>query len=73
LNPAGHIVSKLQEYFHTNWSEMTATDWFGLVFTVVIFVLMVVLYFWVLNPKNKDKIESHRTMLQDDDDTNSEK
>ncbi|HIC46258.1 MAG: cbb3-type cytochrome c oxidase subunit 3 [Pseudomonadota bacterium] len=52
---------------------MTATDWFGLVFTVVIFILMVVLYFWVLNPKNKDKIESHRTMLQDDDDTNSEK
>ncbi|MCX4187542.1 cbb3-type cytochrome c oxidase subunit 3 [Methylophaga sp. OBS4] len=66
-------MTKLQEYFHTDWNAMTATDWFGLVFTVVIFLLMVGLYFWVLNPKNKDKLESHRTMPLDDDETNSEK
>jgi len=65
-------VSKIQEYFDTDWSAMTATDWFGLVFTVVIFLLMVGLYVWVLNPKNKDKIESHRSMPLDDDETNSE-
>ncbi|KKN14769.1 hypothetical protein LCGC14_0992730 [marine sediment metagenome] len=52
---------------------MTATDWFGLIFTVVIFVLMFGMYIWVLNPKNKDEIESHRSMLMDDDDKNSEK
>ena len=65
-------MSKIQEYFDTDWSAMTATDWFGLVFTVVIFLLMVGLYVWVLNPKNKDKIESHRSMPLDDDETNSE-
>lgn len=52
---------------------MTGTDWFGLVLTVVIFLLMVGMYFWVLHPKNKDDIESHRSMPLDDDETNSEK
>jgi len=66
-------VTKLQEYFHTDWSGMTGTDWFGLVLTVVIFVLMVIVYFWVLNPKNKDSIESHRTMLLDENEIESEK
>jgi cytochrome c oxidase cbb3-type subunit 4 len=66
-------VSKIQEYFHTDWSAMTVTDWFGLVFTVVIFVLMLVAYIWVFNPKNKDKIESNKTMPLDDDEINSEK
>ena len=66
-------MSKLQEYFYTDWESMTRTDWFGLVFTVVIFLLMVGVYVWVFNPKNKDEIESHRTMAMDDDDINSEK
>lgn len=66
-------MTKLQEYFYTDWEAMTGTDWFGLVFTVVIFVLMFVLYYWVLNPKNKDKIESHRTMLLDEEEMKSEK
>jgi cytochrome c oxidase cbb3-type subunit 4 len=52
---------------------MTATDWFGLVLTVVVFILMVVVYFWALNPKNKQELESHRTMLLNDDDMKSEK
>jgi cytochrome c oxidase cbb3-type subunit 4 len=52
---------------------MTATDWFGVIFTVVIFLLMLGLYVWVLNPKNKEKIESHRSMPLDDDEINSEK
>jgi cytochrome c oxidase cbb3-type subunit 4 len=65
-------VTKLQEYFHTDWSAMTATDWFGVVFTVVIFLLMLGAYIWVFNPKNKDEIESHRTMPLDDE-INSEK
>jgi cytochrome c oxidase cbb3-type subunit 4 len=73
LNLAGNTVSKLQEYFHTDWSAMTGTDWFGLMFTVVIFLLMVGLYFWVLNPKNKESLESHRTMPLEEDETNSEK
>ena len=66
-------MSKLQEYFYTDWEAMTGTDWFGLALTVLIFLLMVGVYVWVFNPKNKDKIESHRTMAMDDDDINSEK
>ncbi len=52
---------------------MTGTDWLGLVMTVVIFVLMVVLYFWVLHPKNKDSLESYRNMPLNDDEKNVEK
>jgi cytochrome c oxidase cbb3-type subunit 4 len=66
-------VTKLQEYFHTDWSAMTGNDWFGLVLTVVVFVLMVIVYYWVLNPKNKESLESHRTMLLDENDIKSEK
>lgn len=66
-------MTKLQEYFHTDWSAMTGTDWFGLVVTVVIFLLMIVLYFWVLKPGNKDRLEAHRTMPLNDDDIKSEK
>lgn len=55
-------MSKLLEYFQTDWSAMTGTDWFGTVLTVIIFLLMLGLYIWVLRPKNKDKIESHRTL-----------
>ncbi|PHS25450.1 MAG: CcoQ/FixQ family Cbb3-type cytochrome c oxidase assembly chaperone [Methylophaga sp.] len=52
---------------------MTGTDWFGLILTVVVFIIMVVVYVWVLNPKNKESIESHRTMLLDEDEIKSEK
>lgn len=66
-------MTKLQEYFQTDWSAMTGTDWFGLVLTVVVFIIMVVVYVWVLNPKNKESIESHRTMLLDEEEIKSEK
>ena len=66
-------MTKLQEYFHTDWSAMTATDWFGLVLTVVVFIIIAVVYIWALNPKNKESIESHRTMLLDEDEIKSEK
>ncbi len=66
-------MTKLQQYFQTDWAALTSHDWFGLVLTVVIFILMVILYVWVLNPKNKESIESHRTMLLDEDDIKSEK
>ncbi|MDC9725261.1 MAG: cbb3-type cytochrome c oxidase subunit 3 [Gammaproteobacteria bacterium] len=52
---------------------MTGTDWFGLVLTVVVFLVIFVAYVWVLNPKNKEEIESHRTMLLDENDIESEK
>ncbi len=49
----------IEEYFHTDWAAMTATDWWGLIFTIVIFFCMVGLYYWVLKPSNKDNLEKH--------------
>jgi len=55
------------EYFHTDWQAMTTTDWVGTVLTVVIFLLMVGLYFYVLRPKNRDKFESKKYIPLDDE------
>lgn len=66
-------MTKLQEYFSTDWGAMTAEDWFGTILTVVVFILMVIVYFWALNPKNKEELESHRNMLLEDEDKKSEK
>ncbi|PHS69772.1 MAG: CcoQ/FixQ family Cbb3-type cytochrome c oxidase assembly chaperone [Methylophaga sp.] len=52
---------------------MTGADWFGLLLTVGVFIVMVVAYYWVLNPKNKESLESHRNMVLDEDKRNAEK
>ncbi|WP_296898028.1 cbb3-type cytochrome c oxidase subunit 3 [Thiohalocapsa sp.] len=46
---------------------MTATDWVGLILTVVIFILMAVAYFQVFRPKNRDKLESRKHIPFDED------
>ena len=61
-------MNSLLEYFHTDWAAMTATDWFGTILTVVIFLLMVGLYVHVLRPKNRKKLEAHRHIPVMDDD-----
>lgn len=60
-------MSKLKEYFYTDWEAMTASDWVGLVITVVVFLLMVALYVYVLRPKNREKLESQRFIPMDED------
>jgi len=60
-------VSKAQDYFYTNWSAMTSTDWFGMIFTIVIFILMVIAYFHVFRPKNKDELEKQKYIVVDDE------
>jgi cytochrome c oxidase cbb3-type subunit 4 len=55
------------EYFETDWQAMTATDWVGTILTVVIFVLMVIAYFQVFRPKNRDKLESRKHIPFDED------
>ncbi|NQZ54557.1 MAG: cbb3-type cytochrome c oxidase subunit 3 [Piscirickettsiaceae bacterium] len=52
---------------------MTSADWFGMILTVVVFIVMVIAYYWVLNPKNKESLEAHRTMILDEDEINAEK
>lgn len=53
-------MNSLKEYFHTDWGAMTTADWVGMVSTVVAFLLMVGLYVYVLRPKNREKLETHR-------------
>jgi cytochrome c oxidase cbb3-type subunit 4 len=47
---------------------MTASDWIGTILTVVIFVLMIVVYFRVFRPKNREKLESKRFIPFEEDD-----
>jgi cytochrome c oxidase cbb3-type subunit 4 len=63
-------VTKLQAYFQTDWQAMTTTDWVGLIINVVIFISLLGLFYWVLNQKNKQKLEAHRDLpLRDETDT----
>ena len=55
------------DYFQTDWEAMTATDWVGTILTVVIFILMVVAYFQVFRPKNRDKLESRKHIPFEED------
>ena len=66
-------MTKIQEYFYTNWAAMTGQDWFGMILTVFVFIIMIIAYYWVLNPKNKNSLESHRTMVLDEEENNSER
>jgi cytochrome c oxidase cbb3-type subunit 4 len=60
-------VSSLAEYFETDWQAMTAADCVGTILTVVIFVLMIIAYFQVFRPKNRDKLEARKHIPFDED------
>ena len=49
-------------------SAMTKNDWIGVFFTLVAFIGMVVIYFIVFRPANKEMFESQRGMALNDDD-----
>ena len=57
----------MRDHFNTDWAAMTATDWVGTILTVVIAVLMVVAYFQVFRPKNRESLESRKHIPFDDD------
>ncbi len=60
-------MNSLAEHFHTDWEAMTTNDWIGTILTVVIFLLMVVAYFQVFRPKNRDRLESKKYIPFDED------
>jgi cytochrome c oxidase cbb3-type subunit 4 len=61
-------VNSLKEYFHTDWGAMTVSDWIGMILTIVIFILMIVAYFQVFRPKNREKLESKRFIPFEEED-----
>ena len=60
-------MSNLKEYFHTDWAAMSFTDWIGLLVTIGITLLMIWAYVYVFHPKNKEKFESQRHLMDDED------
>lgn len=67
-------MSKLAEYFRTDWAAMTVSDWIGTIVTVVIFLLMVVAYFQVFRPKNRDRLEQSKYIpFHEDNESNGDK
>ena len=66
-------MNSLKDYFHTDWASMTLHDWIGTIMTVLVFVLMVWLYVYVFNPKNKERLESQRHIPIDEDNIDTEK
>ena len=60
-------MNSLSEYFHTDWEAMTTNDWIGTILTVVIFLLMVVAYFQVFRPKNRERLEARKYIPFEED------
>lgn len=58
-------MSDIAEFFSTDWDAMTHADWSGLIIAVVLTILMAGLYFWIFNPKNRDKFEQHRDFVNE--------
>ncbi|VAX07917.1 hypothetical protein MNBD_GAMMA25-1152 [hydrothermal vent metagenome] len=51
---------------------MTLHDWIGMIMTVGIFIIMIIVYVLVFHPKNKERLEAQRHLLNDDDRFNAE-
>lgn len=60
-------MNSLLEYFETDWQAMTVTDWVGTILTVVIFLLMILAYFQVFRPKNRERLEARKHIPFDED------
>lgn len=60
-------MTKLMEYFHTDWAAMSMNDWQGVIFTVGAVIAMIVVYVMVFNPKNKDAFDSQSDMALRDE------
>ncbi len=45
---------------------MTTTDWFGLIFTITIAILMLIAYVYAFNPKRSKKFEKFSNIPNED-------
>ena len=65
-------MTKLMDYFHTDWAAMTTNDWQGVIFTVLAVVAMIAVYVLVFNPRNKDAFNAQGDMpLRDEGEYNN--
>lgn len=61
-------MTNLLGYLGMDVAAMTRNDWIGVFFTLAVFIGMLVIYFIVFRPANKEMFESQRSMALDDDD-----
>lgn len=55
------------DYFHTDWSAMTTSDWVGLTITVVVFFGMLITFWRALRPSKRKELEKEKYKILDDD------
>ena len=55
------------DYFHTDWSAMTTSDWVGLTITVVVFFGMLITFWRALRPSKRKELEQEKYKILDDD------
>ena len=65
-------MNSVIDHFSTNWSLMTLNDWIGTSATVIVFILMAVAYFYVFSSKNRERLESHRFIIMNDNSSEKE-
>ena len=56
-------MTKLMEYFHTDWAAMTVNDWLGVMYAVIAVAIMIFVYVFALNPKHKDALNAYGDMV----------
>jgi len=60
------------EFFNTDWAAMSVNDWIGMIVTILVCIGMIWAYVFSFHPKNKEKLESQRHIIFDDDDNDTE-
>ncbi len=60
-------MTRIIKYFSTDWASMTATDWFGALFTLLGLVLMVWAYYYAFSPSRRKKFEMDGNIPMNDD------
>ena len=60
------------EFFNTDWAAMSINDWIGTIVTLLVCAGMIWAYVYSFHPKNKEKLESQRHIIFDDDDNDTE-
>ena len=63
----GSGVNESGGFLGINPAAMTTNDWAGLIITVVVFLLMIGAYWYVFNPRNKERLEKQRYLPDDED------
>jgi cytochrome c oxidase cbb3-type subunit 4 len=56
-------MNKETSFFYTDWSALTVNDWAGIIVTVIVSVVLIAAYTLIFHPKNKERLESQRYLI----------